>query len=426
MTRRSVNAPATGPDAPTDTVKAGRGRGWAWLRRRPRPLWLMAGDATASLLARPWHAIGMMSGILLGVASATAAVVIADTQQAQIDLRFDLQRSSHVVLWSQTGAPAGFPPEQVQLVAGLEPVHAVGEFSLWSSRGSISRSFASHTATAPIIVADPNGLEASETALVAGAPLPLLAAADRLPLVWVGARLATELGVWPADGERIADAQIIVNGRPFSVAGVVANRAGFEYVDTSVVVARGAAADLPSGDARNIRLVAHVRPGSAAAVAKYAVATVDYDRGLLLKDATPPDGELLLGGVTADLRQIGAALGGFVGLVGMVAIANTLMLSVNNRRRELGLRSAMGWSRRRIGVLVLTESGFAGLLASLLGIATGLAAAALWCAAQGWTLVVWPALPSLLAVGGVAASLIGGLIPALRAASVSPLTAMQS
>ncbi|MFT4287399.1 ABC transporter permease [Nocardioides sp.] len=47
---------------------------------------------------------------------------------------------------------------------------------------------------------------------------------------------------------------------------------------------------------------------------------------------------------------------------GVMAVANTLMLSVHQRLRELGLRSAMGWTRRRIGALVLTESGVAGLV----------------------------------------------------------------
>lgn len=175
-----------------------------------------------------------------------------------------------------------------------------------------------------------------------------------------------------------------------------------------------------------MRLVAHVRPGSAAAVAGYAIGTVDYTGSLMLTDQTPPDGQQLQRNVGGDLRQIGAALGGFVGLVGMVAIANTLMLSVNNRLRELGLRSAMGWSRRRIGLLILTESGFAGVIAGILGSALGLAASAIWSWVNGWDLIVTPSLPWLVVLAGTAAALLGGLIPAMRAASVSPLAAMRS
>jgi ABC-type antimicrobial peptide transport system permease subunit len=68
----------------------------------------------------------------------------------------------------------------------------------------------------------------------------------------------------------------------------------------------------------------------------------------------------------------------------------------------------------------------AGLVAGLIGCGAGLAAAWTWSALHHWNLVVLPTLP-LLAIGGsLAASAAGGLAPALRAASVSPLTAMRS
>ncbi|MGT3784178.1 hypothetical protein ACVTE8_16630, partial [Staphylococcus aureus] len=123
----------------------------------------MVADAGASLIARPWHAVGMISGVLLGVASATGAFVVADTQQAQIDLRFDLPRSSHVVLWAQAAPADGFPPDQVRLVGDLEPVSAVGEFSIWGQSVSVGRGLEPEAASVPEIVADPGGLDASGT-----------------------------------------------------------------------------------------------------------------------------------------------------------------------------------------------------------------------------------------------------------------------
>src|SRR5690606_12384926 len=101
-------------------------------------------------------------------------------------------------------------------------------------------------------------------------------------------------------------------------------------------------------------------------------------------------------------------------------------MSVRQRTRELGLRSAMGWTRRRIGLLILTESAIAGVVAGLVGAALGLAAAAAWCSFHRWDLVLPPMLPGSMIAGGVLASLLGGLLPALRAASVSPFEAMKS
>jgi putative ABC transport system permease protein len=395
-------------------------------RDRARSAGLLIQDAVASLLLRPGHTVGMMSGITLGVASALAAVVIADTQQAQVDRQFDLQRSTHAIVKAQVSTDEGFAAGQIEHVARLEPVLAVGEFSVWIDTAEVARSPGTPTSTAPVIVADPGGLAATGTALTNGTDPGLLDADNPLPVAWLGERLAADLGVAPATGGTVADAQITLNGRPLSVAGVVSNSDGFGYVDNAVVVSRPTALTALGGEASNVRLIAHVRPGAAGAVARHMLDTADPLGALSLIDVTPPDGERLVGRVGADLRAIGAALGLFIGLVGMIAIANTLMMSVHQRRRELGLRSAIGWSRRRIGLLILTESGAAGLAAGLIGSGLGLLAAAAWCWSHGWTLVMEPALPYLVTAAGVLASLLGGAIPAARAASSSPMEAMRS
>lgn len=386
---------------------------------------LLGGDAASSLVSRPWHAISMMSGILLGVASALAALTIADTQQAQIDLRFDLQRSAHAVVQAEAPVPEGFPSAQVALVDRLEPVRSIGEFSTWDRSVRVTRSAGDVAVAAPVLVADPGGIAASGTRVVSGASTEMLAVAPSSSVAWVGAGLASELGLSPA-GPGGTDAQVVVGGVSLSVAGIVENSAGFDYAEHAVIVGRHVAVDSFGEGAANVRLVAHVRPGSARAVAEYATRAVDPAGELRLRDVTPADGERLVSSVGGDLRLVGAALGAFVGLVGMIAIANTLMMSVHHRVRELGLRSAMGWSRSRIALLVLTESAVAGLLAGVLGSALGVAAAAVWCGLNGWTLVMLPTLPWLMTLLGVVASLAGAIVPAVRAASITPLEAMRS
>lgn len=397
---------------------------------RGRARWRLAHtiveDAGTSLLRRPAHAVGMMSGILLAVASASAAVAIADTQQNQVDLQFDLQRSSHAVIRSETPTAQGFPPEQVDLVSALEPVAAVGEFSEWSDRMSVSRSTTSVAQTAPVLVSDPGGFAATSTHVVSGASADLLRTSPDTRIVWVGEQLARRLGVSPAGDDHWHDSQVVMGGVAFSVAGLIRNDAGFTYADNAIMMSRPLAVATLGGAGRNVRLVADVRPGAAGAVAEYIVGTADPTGELGLENVTPADGEQLLGRVGNDLRRFGAAIGGLVGAVGMIAIANTLMMSVHQRSRELGLRSAMGWSRRRIGLLVLTESAVAGVVAGVLGSGIGVAAAAAWCWSHGWTLVMPSALPLIVVVGGLAASIAGGLLPAWRAASVSPLEAMRS
>jgi len=370
----------------------------------------------------------MVAGIMLGVASALAAVVIADTQQAQIDLRFDLQRSSVAVIRANSPTPGGFDPDDLAAVAALEPVVATGELSLWTEAAQVSGSFRSvQERAAPIVVADPAGIRASGSEVVVGASATLLAMDSDAPIAWVGIDLARQLGVLPyVKASWPVDAQIVVNGVPFSVAGIIENDKGFGYMSAAVVMSRPAVLATLGGVGDNVRAVIDLRPGSAAAVADYAIPALDPTGRLHLEDVTPPDGEKLVKNVGGDLRRVGAALGLFIGLVGMISVANTLLMSVHQRRRELGLRSAIGWNRRRIGMLILTESAVAGLVAGTVGSALGLAAAAIWCRTQGWELIMAPTLPLLVIGGGVAASLVGGILPAYRAASTSPLTAMRT
>ena len=145
------------------TTHPGLLRRW---RASVRGYWVMFADATPSLLSRPGHTLGMISGITVAVASALAAVVIADTQQAQVDLRFDLQRSDRVVIKANSPSAAGFSRDAVAAIAGLEPVKAVGEFSIWNQTATVTDSGGGERTGAVQLVADPGGPRASATELV--------------------------------------------------------------------------------------------------------------------------------------------------------------------------------------------------------------------------------------------------------------------
>lgn len=386
-------------------------------RRVISSILMLARDALLSLTAKPVRTVGMAAGILLATFSTTAAITIADTQQAQIDRRFDLQRSPAVVLQSSASVGGGFDGEGMAAIRGLEPVSAVGELSIWLDTVEVSVNRFSPSHGGPLIVADAGGLAAAGASI--DGVSPDATAIDR-PLVWVGARLADQLGI-----SGLSPAALLVAGRPYTLAGLVTDVNGFEYLGSSVIMGRTTARTIqPVG--RSERVVASIRPGAADAVAEFALNALDPRRQLALQNLTPPDGEILLTNVAGDLHLIGLALGGFVGLVGVVAVANTMSASVHQRSHELGLRSAMGWSPGRIRNLILIESCIAGLTASVIGCSTGLLCALLWAGWQSWQPVIAPELPALVIVAGTAAALLGGAIPAHRAAMASPLTAMRS
>src|ERR671923_66962 len=216
-------------------------------------------DTYLSLTARPLRTSAMVAGIVLGVASATAAVVVADTQRAQIDRRFDAQRSHFVVLLANGDTSHAFPSRRVSEIEALEPVAAAGELSIWDDGVAVSTSPLARTARVPLIGATASGLAAAEVRTVSGIPVRAI---DRLPgrsVVWVGVALARRLGI-RMDLPQTAS----IAARPYTVAGLVRDDAGFGYVNDAVVMA-SALARVRYGPGKTVRFLAHVRPGSAGA-----------------------------------------------------------------------------------------------------------------------------------------------------------------
>jgi putative ABC transport system permease protein len=248
----------------------------------------------------------------------------------------------------------------------------------------------------------------------------LNAATAREPVAVLGSAAAQRLGidrVWP--GERIW-----VGGQWFYVAGILRSATLAPEIDSSVLIGYPAAE-------RYLRYEGH----PSTIYLRAQTSQVQQVDGLLAAQASPENpGEVNVSlpsaALTAQVAVKGAfstlflGLGAVALLVGAVGVANIMVISVLERRSEIGLRRALGATRGHIRVQFLSEAVLLALAGGAAGVAIGALATAIYAHAKGWMVVI----PTEAWAGGLgAAVLIGalaGLWPALRAARMSPTQAL--
>jgi putative ABC transport system permease protein len=404
------------------TASAAAAQAPAPARLRPDDL---AGLATVGLRTRKLRAALSALGIAIGTAAIVAVLGLASSSQAGLLAEIGRLGTNLLTVTNGqdlTGQTAELPDAAPGMIGRLPGVLAV-QYTATVGGASVYRS--------PLVPAiDTDGLTVNAASLglpaAAGTSVAqgsyLNAATAGQPVAVLGAEAAQLLGVdriWP--GERIW-----VGGQWFYLAGILNPAALAPQVDTSVLIGFPAAERYLGLDGHPSEI--YVRTVNTQA----ATTAVDT---LLAAQANPEDpSEVNVSQPSAALSAQADAAGAFdtlfLGLgavallVGAVGVANIMIISVLERRQEIGLRRALGATKGQIRSQFLAEAILLALAGGTVGDIAGAVATAVYAHAKGWAIVIPP---DAWAGGLGAAVLIGalaGLLPAVRAARLSPTQAL--
>ncbi len=396
----------------------------------------LVAEATADIGSRPARLVMTILGTVLGIASLVATIGFAQTAAAQIAAQFDGAAATQVVVTAaqaQSGAQntkvaAGrLPwdsPERVERLAGVESASLLGELELTEGESitavPVNDPSAPAVASPRLFAASPDLLDTAEGDLVTGRFFDSGhdGRADRVAVL--GQRAAERMGINRVDSQP----SVFIGGVAYAVIGIVDGMERRSELQDAVIIPLGSArADF--GLLAPTELAIRIVVGAGPQVAEQSVLALQPDEPDTLEARAPSGASDLSQSVQADVNVVFLILGVIALLAGGLGIANVTLLSVMERIGEIGLRRALGATRRQIGAQFMVESIVIGFIGGLIGSALGVIAVIVVAVVQGWTPITDPLVALAGAVLGAIVGWGSGWYPARRAARIEPVAALR-
>ena len=395
------------------------------LKRRRLPLSDLTRLSIVGLRTRKLRAGLSALGIAIGVAAIVAVLGLSASSQAGLLAEIN-QLGTNLLTVSNgqtlTGASAELPtsaPSMIGRIGGVQQVQ---------STAALSGAYAYRTPYIPSV--DTNGLTIQAATL---SLLPVLAttvaqgsylnaATAQEPVAVLGAATAQLLGI----DHIYADERIWLGDQWFYVAGILKPAVLASAIDTSVLVGYPAAKMYLGFDGHPSTVYLRAQTDDVNAVDNLLAGTANPENPSAVNVSQPSDALVAQADAKSALSGLFLGLGAVALLVGAVGVANIMIISVLERRSEIGLRRALGATKGHIRTQFLSEAVLLGLLGGTVGVVLGAAATAVYAHTKHWATII----PAEAWAGGILASLVigavAGLIPALRAARLSPTEALWS
>ncbi|MDN3356462.1 ABC transporter permease [Actinomadura sp. DC4] len=374
----------------------------------------------SGLRARPTRVVLSALGIAIGIATMVAVIGISSSSKERLLSQLDtLGTNLLTVEPGQTlfGTDAKLPETSVAMARRIGSV---------TTASAVGKADTSVRRTDLIPVEDTSGIAVQAATGELLTTLDgtvrtgswLSAATERYPAVVLGWESARRLGV-----TRVG-AQVWISDRWFTVVGILNSLPLAPEIDRSALVGWDAATRYLGFDGHPTTLYERSKDEAVEAVRDVLPRTVSPENPEEVKVSRPSDALAAKAAAAGAFTNLLLGLGAVALLVGGVGVANTMVISVLERRREIGLRRSLGATRGQVRTQFLSESLLLSALGGVAGALLGSLFTVAFAAYRGWP----PVVPSWALAGGVAATLvigtIAGIYPAMRAARLSPTVAL--
>jgi putative ABC transport system permease protein len=381
---------------------------------------------TIGLRTRRMRAVLSALGIAVGIATMVAVTAIPESNERALmnELAALGPNLLQINAADNPEQDFGLPAESVEMVGRIGPVTSVTAVA--NTHTVVRRSDLTDPRDGSglaVLASRPDLLDTLEVTMHSGHFLDR--AGGAIPTVVLGSVAAARLGI-PSVPSDAPPPQVVIGKRWFAVVGVLGTTPLSPEIDRSVLVGWEAAQTELGFDGRPTVIYLRAREAAIESVRAVLPATVQPAEPSRVRVTLPSDALFAKRATEQTFSVLFVGLAMVALLVGGIGVANTMVISVLERRSEIGLRRALGANRGQIRIQFLTESVVLSALGGGAGTALGIVGTAGYAVYHGLPVVIPAAAVAGSLGGAIVVGVIAGVYPSIRAARLQPTVALAS